>query len=185
VGKGPIRALLEPLTQEIPTHESEPSFYSDWGDPRQYSIGDIGIGECAGEVVSRYLFEMTAAERLVFEAGLDLDRNAAQPAGETAYKAFLRAAKALVQVQYDDVSNDPDEIAAEFKERFFDTQIFFDPFVGPKFANYFFAAHAARGEQFTADTAHHRIAEAQLFIEAVHGCYNRLRSAPAPLATGS
>ena len=122
VGKGPIRALLEPLTQEIPTHESEPSFYSDWGDPRQYSIGDIGIGECAGEVVSRYLFEMTAAERLVFEAGLDLDRNAAQPAGETAYKAFLRAAKALVQVQYDDVSNDPDEIAAEFKERFFDTQ---------------------------------------------------------------
>jgi sulfite reductase (ferredoxin) len=185
VGKGPIRELLEPLAQNIPTHEAEPSFYSDWGDPRQYSIGDIGIGECAGEVVSRYQFEMTAAERLVFEAGLDLDREAAQAAGETACKAFVRAAKALVQVQYDDVSNDPDEIAAEFKERFFDTQIFFDPFVGPKFANYFFAAHAARGERFTADTAHHRIAEAQLFIEAVHGCYNRLRSAPTPLATGS
>jgi sulfite reductase (ferredoxin) len=180
VGKGPIRELLEPLNQNLPAHDAEPGLYSDWGDPRQYSIGDIGVGECAGEVVSRYQFEMTAAERLVFEAGLDLDRGAAQPAGETAYSAFIRAAKALVQVQYDDVSNDPDEIVAEFKDRFFDTQQFYDPFVGPKFANFLFAAHAARGEKFTADTAHHRIAEAQLFIEAVHGCYNKLRSTPAP-----
>jgi sulfite reductase (ferredoxin) len=182
VGKGPIRELLEPLFQNLPSYETEPGLYSDWGDPRLYSIGDIGIGECAGEVVTRYQFEMTAAERLVFEAGLDLDRNAPQAAGETAETAFLRAAKAIVQVQYDDVSNDPAEIAAEFKERFFDTQLFFDPFVGPKFANYFFAAMAARGERYTADTAHHRIAEAQLFIEGVHNCYNKLRSTPAPAA---
>ena len=182
VGKGPIREILEPLNQNLPSHDAEPGFYSDWGDPRQYSIGDIGVGECAGEVVSRYQFEMTAAERLVFEAGLDLDRGEVQLGGETAYAAFLKAAKALVQVQYDDISSDPDEIMAEFKERFFDTQLFFDPFVGPKFANYYFAAHAARGEKFTADTAHHRIAEAQLFIEAVHNCYNKLRSTPAPAA---
>ena len=77
------------------------------------------MGECAGEIVTRYQFEMTAAERLVFEAGLQLDRGEIQNGGETAYSAFLRAAKALVQVQYDDVSNDPDEILAEFKERFF------------------------------------------------------------------
>ena len=180
VGKGPIRVLLEPLAENLPTHEADPSFYSDWGDPRQYSIGDIGIGECAGEVVTRYEFEAVAAERLVFEAGLHLDRGAPQAAGETAYTAFLRAAKALVQVQYDDVGNEPDEIVAEFKERFFDTQLFFDPFVGPKFANFFFAAHAGRAEKFDADTAHHRIAEAQLFIEAVHNCYNKLRSKPTP-----
>jgi len=180
VGKAPIRALLEPLFAHLPSYEAQPDLYSDWGDPRLYSIGDIGIGECAGEVVSRYQFEMTAAERLVFEAGLDLDRNLAQGGGETAEKAFLVAAKALVQVQYDDVGNDPAEIVAEFKERFFDTQLFFDPFVGPKFANYFFAAMAARGEKYTADTAHHRIAEAQLFIEGVHNCYNKLRSAPVP-----
>ena len=182
LGKGPIRELLEPLNQNLPSHEAEPGLYSDWGDPRQYSIGDIGVGECAGEVVSRYQFEMTSAERLVFEAGLDLDRGAVQAAGETAYAAFIRAAKALVQMQYDDVSGDPDEIVSEFRERFFDTQLFHDPFVGPKFANYLFAAHAARGEKFNADTAHHRIAEAQLFIEAVHGCYNKLRSSPATAA---
>ncbi len=184
VGKSPIRALLDPLNENVPAHDAEPGFYTDWGDPRQYSIGDIGIGECAGEIVTRYQFETAAAERLVFEAGLDLDRGDAQAAGETAYAAFLRAAKALVQVQYDDVSNDPDEIIAEFTERFVTTKLFLDPFVGPKFANFLFAAHAARGEKFTADTAHHRIAEAQLFIEAVHNCYNKLRSTPTlPPAT--
>ncbi|HWA86700.1 MAG TPA: nitrite/sulfite reductase [Opitutus sp.] len=182
VGKGPIRELLEPLNENLPTYEKDPGLYSDWGDPRLYSIGDIGVGECAGEVVSRYQFEMTSAERLVFEAGLALDRGDPQAAGETAYSAFLRAAKAIVQVQYDDVSDDADEIIAEFKERFFDTGIFLDPFVGPKFANDLFAAHENRGEKFDADTAHHRIAEAQLFIEAVHACYNKLRSSTTPLA---
>jgi sulfite reductase (ferredoxin) len=181
VGKAPIRALLDPLNENAPAHDAEPGFYTDWGDPRQYSIGDIGIGECAGEIVTRFQFEMTAAERLVFEAGVDLDRGETQAGGETAYAAFLKAAKGLVQVQYDDVSNDPDEIVAEFKERFVATQLFNDPFVGAKFANFLFAAHAARGEKFSDDTAHHRIAEAQLFIEAVHNCYNKLRST-APLA---
>jgi sulfite reductase (ferredoxin) len=184
VGKGPIRALLDPLNENLPTHEAEPGFYTDWGDPRQYSIGDIGIGECAGEIVTRYQFDIAAAERLVFEAGLELDRGAPQAGGETAYAAFIKAAKALVQVQYDDVSNDPDEIVTEFTERFVTTKLFLDPFVGAKFANFLFAAHAARGEKFTADTAHHRIAEAQLFIEAVHNCYNKLRSTPAPAVAG-
>ncbi|MGA2248328.1 MAG: nitrite/sulfite reductase [Verrucomicrobiota bacterium] len=184
VGKGPIRDLLEPLNQNLPSHNSDPGLYSDWGDPRQYSIGDIGIGECAGEVVSRFQFELTAAERLVFEAGLQLDSGAVQRAGETAYAAFMKAARALVQAQYDDISNEPDEIIAEFKKRFFDTQLFSDPFVGPKFANFLFAAQAGRGEQFTADTAHHRIAEAQLFIEAVYNCYNKLGSSASAPARG-
>jgi sulfite reductase (ferredoxin) len=183
VGKGPIRELLEPLNLNLPAHAAEPGLYSDWGDPRQYGIGDIGVGECAGEVVSRYQFDVIAAERLVFEAGLHLDAGNAQLAGETAVRAFLRAAKALVQLQYDDVSDDPDEIVAEFKTRFFDTQLFYDPFVGPKFANFLFAAYAGRGEQFTSDTAHHRIAEAQLFIEAVHNCSAKLAS-PAAVAAG-
>ena len=180
VGKGPIRDLLEPLNQNLPSHATNPGLYSDWGDPRQYSIGDIGVGECAGEVVTRYQFELTAAERLVFEAGLHFDRGDLQRAGETAYAAFMKAARALVQVQYDDVSNDPYDIIAEFKKRFFDTQLFSDPFVGPKFANFLFRARRGRREQFTADTAHHRIAEAQLFIEAVHNCYNKLQASPAP-----
>ena len=60
----PRRRPSEP--DHAPAHEDEPTFYSDWSDPRQYSIGDIGKGECAGEVVTQYEFEMTGAERIVY-----------------------------------------------------------------------------------------------------------------------
>ncbi len=179
VGKGPLRELLDPLAQNLPTPEQDPSIYTDWGDPRQYSIGDIGKGECAGEVVTRYQFATTAAERMVFDASLALEKGELQKAGEEAVAAMIRAAHALVQMQYDDVSNDPAEILAEFKERFVDTQLFFDPFAKGQFAGYLFDAYAARGEKFTQDSAHQRITEAQLFIEAVHACHNKLRSEPA------
>lgn len=171
-----MRAALEELTQDLPEHEQDPSFFADWADPRQYSLGDIGKGECAGEVVTAYEFAMANAERLVFDSQVKLEENNAQEAGQGAYQAMLGAAKALVQIQYDDVTSDPEEVVEEFKERFFDTELFFDPFAGPKFANYFFAAHENAGCQFTNDSAHVLIEEAQLFIEAVHTCYNKIRT---------
>ena len=177
IGKAKIRQVLDPLTGDPPEHESDPGFYADWGDPRQYTIGDIGKGECAGEVVTQYEFEMTAAERIVFGAQVLLEDGNAQQASLDAYTAMIKSAKALVQLQYDDVTEeDPDEVVDEFKERFVDTEVFFDPFAGPKFANYLFATHDNARVQATPESAHHRIEEAQLFIEAVHSCYNRLRS---------
>ncbi len=178
IGKGPIRDLLDPLTKNLPSHEVDPSLYSDWADPRQYSIGDIGVGECAGEVVSRYQFETTAAERMVFEAQVKLDAGDIQQAGREAYAAMLRAAKALVQIQYDDVSDDAEEIIEEFRDRFVDGEGIFER----KFAEYLLDAHATADTAFTPETAHHRIEEAQLVIEAVHTSYNRLRSTPAVTA---
>ncbi len=177
IGKTKIRELLDDLTQDPPSHDSDPEFYADWADPRQYSIGDIGKGECAGEVVTQYEFEMTAAERIVFGAQVHLEDENVQQAGQDAYQAMIKAAKALVQIQYDDVTeDDPDEVIDEFKERYYDTELFFDPFAGSKFADYLFDAHEENGRQFTADSAHHLIEEAQLFIEAVHSCYNRIRT---------
>ena len=176
IGKAKIRQVLDDLTKDAPEHESEPDFFADWADPRQYSLGDIGKGECAGEVVTQYEFEMSAAERLVFEGQLQLEESDAQKAGTSAYKAMIKAAKALVQLQYDDVTeDDPDEVVDEFKERYFDTEVFLDPYAGPKFANYLFAAHDAAGGEYSAESSRHLIEEAQLFIEATHSCYNRLR----------
>ena len=120
---------------------------------------------------------MAAAERLVFSSQVDLDEGQAQKAGEGSYRAMIKGAKALVQLQYDDVTEeDPDEVVDEFKERYCDTELFFDPFAGPKFANYFFAAHEQAGRSYDEESARHAIEEASLFIEAVHSCYNRLRT---------
>ena len=90
---------------------------------------------------------------------------------------MIKAAKALVQIQYDDVTeDDPEEVVDEFRERYFDTEVFFDPFAGPKFAHYLFEAHDNAGKTHSAESARHLIEESQLFIEAVHSCYNRLRT---------
>ncbi len=176
IGKTKIRQLLDTLTKDPPEPDSEPDFYTDWADPRQYSLGDIGKGECAGEVVTQYEFAMTAAERIVFGVQVHLEDGKDQAAGEDAYKAMIKAAKALVLIQYDDVTEeDFDEIVDEFKERYFDTEIIFDPFAGPKFANYLFSAHENAGQAFTAESARHLIEESHLFIEAVHSCYNKIR----------
>ncbi len=175
IGKAAIRQELHSLTQNAPTYEQDPTYYTDWSDPREYSTGDIGRGECAGEVVSAYQFAMTDAERMVFEAQIHLDENDAQNAGNEAYAAMLKSAKAIVQMKYDDVSNDADEIVEEFRERYYDTKLFFDPFAGGKFASYFFAAHDNASQAYTEESARHTIEEAQLFVEAIHACYNRLR----------
>lgn len=175
VGKAQIRQVLEEAVQDLPEHDEDRSFYSDWGDPREYSTGDIGKGECAGEVVTQYKFAMTDAERLVFDGQMHLDNGEVQRAGEDGYAAMLKAAKALVQFQYDDITDDADEIIEEFKERYYDTKLIFDPFAGGKFANYLFSAYDNAGGTYTEDSARHVVEEAHLFIEAVHNCYNRMR----------
>ena len=171
VGKAELKKMLEDLTKPP---ASDRSYFSDWGDPREYTLGDMGVGECAGEVVSSVEFGLAAAERELFEAQLAHEAGQAQAAGEKAYRAMLNAAKALVELEYSDVTNDPEQIVAEFRARYFDTQKFFDPFAGGKFANYLFDAHRKAGQTHTSESSRYLMDEAQLFIDAAHSCYNRL-----------
>jgi len=172
IGKVEIKTLLEDLTR-LPADGTDRSFFSDWGDPREYSLGDLGVGECAGEVVSAIEFDLAAAEREVFEAQLNLEKGNFEQSARTSYLAMVRAARALVKLELQDVSDDPEQVLHEFTTRFYDTQKFFDPFAGGKFAQYYFAAHAAASKPATADSARYQIDEAQLFIDAAHSCYNR------------
>jgi sulfite reductase (ferredoxin) len=180
IGKAELRRMLEDLTK-LPDDPNDRSYFSDWGDPRQYGLGDIGIGECAGEVVSAVEFGLAAAERSLFEAHLALDAGQPDLASERAYGAMLQSAQALVKSGNMDISDDPGQIVQEFRERFFDTQLFFDPFAGGKFAQYFIAAHERAGQPRSADSARRLIEEAQLFIEASHSCYQRI-SIPVTVA---
>jgi sulfite reductase (ferredoxin) len=172
-GKARLRSLLEDLTR-VPAYDEDRSYYADWGNPREYSLGDMGVGECAGEVVSMTQFGLAASERQVFEAQILLDNGEYHKAASTAYAAMLQAAKALIQVQYIDVKEDPEYVVQEFRQRFYDTQLFYDPFSGPQFALYLFHAHDEGLADLSSAAVRRRIAEANLFIEAAYACYNRL-----------
>ena len=175
-GKEKIRAMLEDLIA-VPSAAEDPSCYSDGGDPRTYSIGDLGMGECAGEVVPLAQFGLAAAERQVFEGQVLLDQNEPRGAAEKAYQAMLQAAEALTRTLYYDVSTAPDDLVREFRARLCDTGLFHDPFGGDGFAQYLFKVHGASFDSMDLEKAHRRIEEATLFIEAAHACYGRM-SAP-------
>jgi len=180
IGKVQIKNMLDDLTK-IPTHDEDPSIYTDWGDSREFTIGDMGIGECAGEIVSHAEFGLAAAERQVFEAQILLDEKSYQQAGETAYASMLKAAQTLVEEVFFNVPKEPDRIVEEFRARFYDTKLFWDEYAGGKFGHYFLRAHEKVGEQYTADEAHRRVEEAQLVIEAAHSCYGKLLAAKTTL----
>jgi sulfite reductase (ferredoxin) len=172
-GKAQLKSLLEDLTKPP---AGDRSFFSDWGDPREFTLGDMGEGECAGEVVSALDFGLAAAERELFEAQLSHELGDAERAGKGAYLAMVTAAKALVQVENSNIGNDPDQIVSEFRTRYYDTQVFFDPFAGGKFANYLFDAQRKVGQSHNSESSRYLMEEAQLFIDAAYSCSNRLGS---------
>lgn len=178
IGKVAIKKHLSDLVP-IPAFELSPDFYSDWGDARVYTIGDLGVGECAGEVVSVVDFGLAASERLVFEAQTSLDEGRDDEAGYGAYLAMLEAAQALVRYELPDVEPKPAAVADAFRQRFHDTGRFHDRYAGAKFITYFFTAHAEGRRAFSDEEAKRRIEEAQLFIEAAHAMNARLGSEPA------
>ncbi len=173
LGKKEVRTILEPF-MNVPSHEIDPSFYTDWGDVREYSLGDIGVGECAGEVVSLFAMEIAKAESLHFDGLLALDDGNFAKADDNAYRAMLGAAKALVRTNYLRPLDDPNQIVAEFRTRFYDTKLFFDPFAGGKFASYLFDRHANPPAAPDFDAAQRLLGEAQLFMEACYSCEARV-----------
>ena len=181
VGKKDIKDRLKPLTV-VPDYAIDRSFYTDWGDAREYTIGDIGIGECAGEIVTLTDFGVATAESLHFDATLLLEgdtsvNNKIQQAADKALEAMISAAQALLKLQNIDIANDPETIVSEFRTYFYDTELFFDPYARGKFASYLFKAQDTRDTPATLDRAQQLIEESRLFIEAAHECYARLAQA--------
>lgn len=176
VGKKEVKAMFDDLTR-VPTHDVDPSYYSDWGDPREFTLTDMGIGECAGEVVSQAQFTFAASERELFEAQIRFDAADFRNAVTMSYGAMVRAAQALVKTQNPDISDDGEAILSEFRSRFCDTELFYDKYAGGKFAEYLFKAKDALTEdekRAEKELTLQRLSEAQLFIDAAHSCHNKL-----------
>jgi sulfite reductase (ferredoxin) len=181
IGKKNLKAIVEPFAP-VPAHRDDADFYTDWGDPREFTIGDLGMGECAGEIVSLSQFGFTQAEAEVFEAQLLLDAGQFKAADEKAYQAMLTAAKTLVQMQYLDVPDEPNAIVNEFRTRLVDTQLFWDRFHADQFSRYLFVRHEGADPRYNQDTVHKLIEEANLFIDAGHKCDLKLRQLNSVIA---
>ncbi len=173
VGKAQIKSLIQDLSV-VPGYDEDRSFYSDWGDPREFSKDDIGIGECAGEVVTAFTFDLTSAERMLFEAQLKLENDDFPKAGVQAFEAMVRATTGLLRLKVPNVGTTVDSVVDQFRKEYFETEIFFDPYARGKFGQYFFDAASSQDRVHDHDSAHRLIEEASLFVEACHSCAGRM-----------
>lgn len=177
LGKVELKKSLTDL-MEVPSYEKDNSYYIDWGGVREFTTSDIGKGECAGEIVSLVEFGLKAADRENFESQVLFDSGDTIKAARLAYKAMLTAAQGLIKGQNPDVSDDPDVIVDEFRQRFCETKLFNDPFAGAKFQQFLFNIHKADLAQFDADKTRKLIEESSLFIEAAYSCNIRMSMQP-------
>ena len=177
IGKKALKEMIDAFSA-VPAYAVDRSLYSDWRDPREFTTADITTGECAGEVVPQIEFDLQAAEQRNFEAQIHLEQGEVAKADEAAYQSMLIAARGLVRTQFWDLADEPDRIVAEFRTRFYETQLFQSPdagqYAGGKFALYLLHRHADGGRVFTNEKARHLVEESQLFIEAAYSCYQRM-----------
>jgi sulfite reductase (ferredoxin) len=183
VGKKALKEMVEDLAV-VPSHGVDSSYYTDWGDPREFTIGDMGEGECAGEVVTLAQFGFTAAESEAFEAQLKLEAGDFGEADRLAYQAMLGAAKTLVKMQFRDVEDSPAAIVNEFKNRFVEPKLFWDKYAAGQFANYLIQRFENPPTNVNQDWAHKMVDEANLFIDAAHACHARVQQQAAVEAAG-
>ena len=171
VGKVETKNRLQDLAV-VPSHDVEPDLYQDWGDPREFTIGDIGKGECAGEVVTPSEFSVTAAESEIFEAQVALDGGNQKGAVGLAYQAMIHSAEACVRSRLREYVGGADETVSKFRALFHETGDFAKHATSAQFAGHFFRHHEQKLENPDRDEAGRRVQEAQLFLEAVQTFLN-------------
>lgn len=173
IGKVAVLERIKDL-QVIPTHDQEPGLFSDWGDPREFTMSDIGKGECAGEVISPSQFALEAAGREAFEAQLKLDANDLQSALDLAHASMHHASLAILRIMNREYPDKPEQTYADFTKAYCTP----DPMSGvlfeklpaghKPFARLLRKAHDTPVSPLTKDAVHTRLEEANLWLEAMH-----------------
>lgn len=174
IGRAACKQLIEDLL-EVPPHTVAAELYTDWYDPREFTIADLGVGECAGEVVSPIDFQLAACERMLFEAQLRLEEQRVQEAVEVAHRAMEQAAEALLRVYVPDLAQRSEPLVERFRMAFANGQQLFDP----RCAQYLLRIEGEEDGLRDVELARRRIHEAQLFLEAAHDCHSKLLQARA------
>ena len=167
LGKPEIKSILKQY-DEIPAYEEDPSYYIDTGDTKEFKL-QKGVGECAGQLVALVSFKLEEADRLIYEAGVHLEQGEFDDSAERSFEAMIRAADGLLTTEGMQYIDDETTVR-EFRDRFYDTQIFFSAY-----AEHLFKAVDEKDTALDEEVTHRRVEEATLFIEQAHNVYGRMQ----------
>jgi len=109
-GKAKLKTELIPHTM-LPTFEEDPSYFYDWEGEKEFSVEDLGPGECAGGALEIIDNRMLEAEQGLYQAKLLAEKHQYGMAVNKTYRAIVSGTKAILVTEGIDPNTDADTLA--------------------------------------------------------------------------
>ncbi len=94
-----------------PSYDDDPSYYVDWEAEEEFTVEDLGPGECAGGAMEMIDNRILEAEQELYQSRLLAEKRQFAMAINKAYRAVVAGAKALLVTEGIDPSTDADTLA--------------------------------------------------------------------------
>lgn len=111
-GKMKLKDELIPFTI-LPAYQEDPTFYVDWEGDHEFTVEDLGPGECAGGALEMIDNRILEAEQELYHARLLAEKHQYAIAINKAYRAVVAGAKAILVTEGIDPNSD-EETLLEF-----------------------------------------------------------------------
>ena len=95
----------------LPSYAEDPSYYFDWEAEEEFSLEDLGPGECAGGAIEMIDNRILEAEQELYQARILAEKHQYAMAINKAYRAVVAGAKALLVTEGIDPNTDADTLA--------------------------------------------------------------------------
>lgn len=115
-GKGRLKEALIPFTL-LPKFEVDSTVYYDWEAEEEFTVEDLGPGECAGGVLEMIGNRILEADQELYQAKLLVGKQQFSVSVNKSYRAVVAGAKALLVTEGLDPATD-EETFSEFETRF-------------------------------------------------------------------
>ena len=109
-GKAKLKETLIPHTI-LPPFAENSEYYFDWEADQEFSVEDLGPGECAGGALEMIDNRMLEAEQELYHARILAEKHQFGIAMNKAYRAVIAGAKAILVTEGMDPNTDADTLA--------------------------------------------------------------------------
>ncbi len=108
-GKAQLKDELIPYTI-LPSFQDDKEFYFDWEGDEEFSVEDLGPGECAGGALEMIDNRILEAEQELYQARILIEKHQYAMAINKAYRAVVAGAKAILVTEGIDPNTDADTL---------------------------------------------------------------------------
>ena len=108
-GKAQLKDELIPYTI-LPSFQDDKEFYFDWEGDEEFSVEDLGPGECAGGALEMIDNRILEAEQELYQARILIEKHQYAMAINKTYRAVVAGAKAILVTEGIDPNTDADTL---------------------------------------------------------------------------